>query len=143
MSTLKFSSWQDLNGDTIYDAGTLGAIGTWQDFTPNFRPETGTWTSGVLYVARYTKINDTVIGFAHYQIANAGTGGGEVYFDVPVTAAYGSTSSIGGGREASLTGFTFNARMVNTATAGIRDYANGSLANGAYNFPCFFMYEAA
>ena len=133
----------DFSSGDVLTAADLNAIGTWTTFTPNFRPETGAWTSGVLYVARYTKINDTVIGFAHYQITNAGTGGGEVYFDVPVTAAYGATSSIGSGREASLTGFTFNARMLTTTIAGIRSYANGSLADGAYNLPCFFMYEAA
>jgi len=57
MSTLKFSSWQDLNGDTIYDAGTLGAIGTWTSYTPTF---TGLTVGNATLSFSYTQIGKIV-----------------------------------------------------------------------------------
>lgn len=78
MSTLKFSSWQDLNGDTIYDAGTLGSMGIWTSYTPTLF---GFTCSAV--DARYARIND-VVHVTFQGIVSAVTG--QMTVTVPVAA---------------------------------------------------------
>jgi len=80
MSTLKFSSWQDLNGDTIYDAGTLGAIGTWTAFTP-------TWTNltignGITNMF-YCVINDVMHITGTFQLGSTSSVATAPYFTTP------------------------------------------------------------
>ena len=120
-----------------------GTIGTWTTFTPNFRPESGAWTSSTTGTSRYTKINDVVIGETFLSITNAGTGGGAIAFDLPVAALNGNPYSIGTGRESAITGDTFNVWRISTTVATIRFYDNVQAANGNYGFAFFFVYEAA
>lgn len=83
MSTLKFSSWQDLNGNTIYDAGTLGAMGTWTTWTPTF---TGVTAQPATIQAQYSQVNDLVFWAVYFAFGGAGTPNGSLRFTAPVTS---------------------------------------------------------
>jgi hypothetical protein len=98
MSTLKFSSWQDLNGDTIYDAGTLGAIGTWTDYTPALTASTDpTLGTGSITYGRYVQLNDLVIGTAYFVFGSgASAGSGNYNVSLPVAAVTGDVNVIAG-----------------------------------------------
>ena len=139
------TQWTAGLGDGVpLPATTLNRIGAeWETWTPNFRAETGAWTSSVLQYARYGRIQKIVFGMAYIQITNFGTGNNAVIFDLPVAAKNGSPSSIGFGREAQIAGNTFVVYNVSTTTAAVRYYNNGATANNNNFFPINFVYEAA
>ena len=118
-------------------------MGVWTTFTPNFRPSSGTWSASSTNHARYTRIGKTIFGQARIDITSAGTGSGYVLFDLPVTSLQGNTASIGGGREANLTGNSFTVQITNTTTAQIAFFNNGGTAGANHTFGFNFMYEAA
>jgi len=120
-------------------AGTIGVL---TDYTPNFRPTSGTWTTVFGSYARYATLNSIVFGVARLYIGNPGTGSNGVLFDLPVVADSGYLG-IGNGRESALTGWQFHAYLVNATTGGLRYYNNGDTATGAWDFHFYFMYRAA
>jgi hypothetical protein len=133
-----------LTDNTTLPAATLNRIGaTWETWTPNFRAESGAWTSSTTTAARYGRIGKLLYGQAGITINSVGTGTGLVTFDLPLLAVQGNPFGIGSGREANLTG---NAFQVISATVGIgqiRFYNNGITANGNYNYSFNFFYEVA
>jgi hypothetical protein len=119
----------------------IGAV--WEDYNPNFRPGAGVWFVAPVQYARYARIQKIVFGEVCLNITSVGTGNNGILFDLPIPAKNGNPGGIGSGREAALTGNTFNVWKVNTTTGSIRFYNNGDIANGNYSVPFFFMYEAA
>lgn len=134
-----------LSTGQVLTAATLNTIGAvFETWTPNFRPETGTWTTAVTSEARYGRINKFVYGFGRVAISNFGTGNGAVFFDLPVAARYGAPNpTIGMCREQALTGDTCNIYLLGSTTAAIRRYNNGTTANSNSTYPVVFFYEAA
>ena len=133
-----------LSAGQILTAATMNSIGAvWETFTPNFRPETGVWFVAPTNAGRYGRIGKLVYGSGQINITSSGSGGGNVIFDLPVTAKQGNPYSIGTGREANLTGNTFNVITSSTTVGQVIFYNNGATANGNYNYSFFFIYEAA
>lgn len=133
-----------LSALTPLPAATLNRIGAeFETWTPNFVPETGAWTTVTLNFARYGRLQKFVFGEVLFAINNFGTGNGAVTFTLPVPARVGNPNALGVGREAALTGQTFNVWRTGASTAAIRFYANASTANGNYTYPFNFFYEAA
>jgi hypothetical protein len=95
MSVLKFNEWQDLNGDKVYTAAELNAIGTWTTYTPTVTNWTGTFPK-----AEYSQINDIVFWRLAFQSNSTSTG--TVAISLPVAA-----NIIGGnvGQDFSSSGF--------------------------------------
>ena len=128
----------------LLTAAEMNSIGAaWETWTPNFRPESGAWTTSTTTAARYGRIGKLLYGQAGITINAVGTGTGLVTFDLPLLAVQGNPFGIGSGREANLTG---NAFQVISATVGIgqiRFYNNGITANGNYNYSFNFLYEVA
>jgi hypothetical protein len=139
------SAWdylsQSQNTTTNIKAEDIGTV--WSNFTPNFRPETGVWFVASATYARYWQINKFVYGEAMLSITSFGTATNAIFFDLPVTAKQGNPAQLGNGREASITGQTFNVWRNGTTVGSIRFYNNGSTANNNYAFPFNFFYEAA
>ena len=135
----------DVTGD-INASGALRiggtAIGDWATFTPNFQPQTGTWTSSTLAAAKYAVVNDVVFGFCYMAITNFGTGNDAVFFDLPVTAA-ANQHQIGTGRESALTGNVLNVYLISTTSAAIRFYNNQGTAFANHVLSINFAYQAA
>jgi hypothetical protein len=128
----------------VLTAATMNSIGAeWETFTPNFRPETGVWFVAPTNVGRYGRIGKLVYGSGQINITSSGSGGGNVLFTLPVTAKFGNPYSIGTGREANLTGNTFNVITSSTTVGQVIFYNNAATANNNYNYSFFFIYEAA
>lgn len=129
----------------VLTAATMNSIGAvYETWTPNVRPETGAWTTGVLEYARYGRIQNLVYGYLYYRITAFGTGNNNVLFDLPVTMRNVTLPvSIGGGRESQASGDWINVFANGTTQGVIRRYNNTSVANGNNWLPIFFMYEAA
>ncbi len=128
----------------VLTAATMNSIGAaYETFTPNFRPGAGVWFVANQVSARYGRIGKLVYGSAQLDIVSFGTATGNVLFDLPITANLGNPYSIGTGREANITGNTFNVFTSATTTGQIAFYNNTATANGNYNYSFFFIYEAA
>ena len=128
----------------VLTAATMNSIGaTWETFTQNFRPQGGTWFVASPNSGRYGRIGKLVYGSGTINITSFGTATSNVIFDLPVTAVQGNPYSIGTGREANLTGNTFNVITSSTTVGQIIFYNNAATANNNYNFSFFFIYEAA
>lgn len=126
----------------VLTAAQLNGIGDWTTFTPNFQPETGTWTSSTLTAAKYALVNDVVVGFCYVSITNYGTGSGGTLFDLPVTAA-ADQHQIGTGRENALSGNMLNLYLTSTTSAAIRFYDNTATAGANNVLSVSFAYQAA
>ena len=122
-------------------ANQLGAV--YEDWNPAFSPETGVWFVAPVVYARYGRIQKYVYGEVLFTITSVGTGNGACSFTLPIPAKQGNPGALGMGREAALTGQTFNVWRTGTSSAAIRFYNNGNTANGNYSFPFNFFYEAA
>jgi hypothetical protein len=163
-STARFDNWQnrlgtqagsiDASGNVTFDndvtvTGSLSlgsaAVGEWQDWTANFRSETGTYTSADTIYARYSLVNNLVVGSAYFRILTRGTGTGSAEFDLPVTAAarYTNGHNIGVGRENQINGHMMNVFVFNSNEGHIRFYDNGDPSANDYFFIVTFAYEAA
>jgi hypothetical protein len=128
----------------VLTAATMNSIGAaWETWTPNFRPETGAWTSSTTTAAKYGRIQNLVFGQAGITINTFGTGGGNVTFDLPITSARGNPFGIGSGREANITGNTFQAISFTTTVGRLIFFNNAVTAGANYNYSFFFIYEAA
>lgn len=133
-----------LSDNTPLPAATLNRIGAaWETWTPNFRPETGAWTTATTTFARYGRIQKLVFGMARLDITAFNTGNGALMFDLPVTAFRGAADSIGTGREDKLSGSTLNVFLFSSTVGGVRFYNNGAPAAANYACPIMFVYEAA
>jgi len=135
----------DFTSGDVLTAADLNAIGTWSDWTANFRSQTGTYTSADTQYARYTKINDIVIASAFFRILNNTGGADSAEFDLPVTAAtrYLNGHNIGVGRENAVNGNTVNVFTFTTTEGHIRFYDNSDPSAANYQFIITFVYEAA
>ena len=132
----------DFSSGDVLTAADLNAIGVLTDYTPNFSPGSGTWTSVFTSYARYAKVNSIVFGVARLYINNAGTGSNGVLFNLPVAADTGFLG-IGNGRETAISGLQFHAYVVNPTTGGLRYYDNSDTANSSgRDFHFNFMYRA-
>lgn len=124
-------------------ANQIGAA--WEPWTPNFRPESGAWTTASTQNARYCQIQKLWIATAQLTITAFGTGNGAVFFTLPASARspISTNQSIGFGRETALTGNAFTVYTNGTTEGVIRFFNNGNTANANNIYPIFIAYEAA
>lgn len=134
----------DFSPGEVLTASVMDSLGaTWETFTPNFRPGAGVWFAATTFTSTYARIGKIIIGQAGINITSSGTATGTVRFDLPVTSLRGNPFAIGSGREANLTGNTFNVFTTSTTLAEIRFFNNGETSAGNWAYAFFFMYEAA
>jgi len=118
--------------------------GAWQSWTPTFSASSGTITTTTLRFAKYAKINKTIFIQMAVDITNAGSAGGFLIFNLPITAATMiADCSIGTGREYNQTGNALNLLYRNTTQAVVTAYNNGGLMATGYGISVSGSYEAA
>ena len=82
MSVLKFNEWQDLNGDKVYTAAELNAIGTWTTYTPTF---TGMTVGNGTLLFSYTQINKLVHVVGRFYLGSTSSIASTPIMSLPVT----------------------------------------------------------
>jgi len=127
----------------FYD-NVLSFLGAWTEYTPTVTSGAGSLTS---YTAkgRYTKIGKTVIALIDISITNNGTGSSNIQFTLPVTATalYGTTDSIGSGRETATTGRMLQVYKISTTLGAVIYYDNPYPAVTGGRLSLSITYEAA
>lgn len=141
------TSLGDFSSGDVLTAADLNAIGTWQNYTPNIISSSGTLGSVSVYEAKYTQINQLVVGTLFWKVTSVGSGSGSFKFDLPVTwAGYsvGTTADagFGAGRENQTTGKMFSV-LGHQTYAYILYYDNSNPVAAGVGGGVFFTYRAA
>ena len=122
----------------------LSDMGAWTTWTPTITADTGTFTT-VSGAGRYVQTGKTVTGTAVITITTNGTAAGAVKITPPISMSgnYIAGTSVGFGREGSVTGNALNVEYRSASVMGITKYDNTYPAASGYTLRITFVYEAA
>jgi hypothetical protein len=131
----------------VLTAAELNAIGTWQAWTPTVTASTGTFTTTTVNLARYTMINDLVVGQFSITVTTIGTASGNMIFTTPVNIGNYvlavADGSIGAFRENQISGETGAVAMASATTIKLARFDNGAYLTNGDRYVGFFVYERA
>jgi hypothetical protein len=145
------------DGQVIYETDTnktlafngsawdiLSDMGAWTAWTPTVTADSGSFTT-VSATGRYVQSGKTVTGTAMITITTNGTAATAVKFTPPVSMSgnYTVGTSVGFGREGSVTGSSLNAEYRSALVIGVTKYDNTYPGANGYTLRITFVYEAA
>jgi hypothetical protein len=108
----------------------------WQSWVPNIVSSSGTLTTTTVVEATFTEINNTVFLSLNFGILDAGTGSGEIRFNLPVA----TNSTVHGIGIESVGSTAIIASTVNSTTARILGYNAASVIGVSY-YSLFMTYR--
>jgi hypothetical protein len=134
----------DFSPGEVLTAAVMDSLGAvWETWTPTVTPQTGSFTTVTVNLARYGRIGKLVYGQIVFTITTIGTGSGNPVFTLPITGTSPQFTAIGSVREIGTTGFTGIVSQDSTTTGVMRRYDNAVYIAAGNKFAGSFFYEAA
>jgi hypothetical protein len=134
----------DFSPGEVLTAGVMDSLGAvWETWTPTVTPQTGSFTTVTVNLARYGRIGKLVYGQIIFTITAIGTGSGNPVFTLPITGTGAQFIAIGSVREIGTTGLTGIVSQDTTTTGVMRRYDNAAFIAANNKFAGSFFYEAA
>ena len=138
VTAAKIADGSVTNAKLSTTAGNIG--GAWLTWTANVRPGSGAF-SNVTSTQAYTQIGKTILYSISITLTTINTGGGELYFSLPVTAAT-PLGCYGNGR-LDTTGAQLHVRATSTTVASVFRYDGVVPMTNGYKIDISGFYQAA